>query len=265
MKTAARNEAGSGGYCGGGCAFQFQCSSSCIALKGPPMSCRIMPDMRCRSALAHVFQLARLLSAVHSGGTRRYRLLRPCSETSEVGDDALATTPTPDLDMRAAAPPSRDESDTSGETDRSGGRAMSTLLSRAIRRKTRPTALPTPDDVELATVALDGLIEGEVQAHNRWTPVGPHMRGRMTFALRKPLDDRAAGAVIASRHAHLILAALTAAALASCAEQPQPWSPEVQALYQQMYGPLRAGAEQGDFESGQAMRAWREKESAAAQ
>ena len=39
----------------------------------------------------------------------------------------------------------------------------------------------------------------------------------------------------------LVLAVLFTAALAACKTQPSPWSPEVDKLYHQMYGPIIDG------------------------
>jgi hypothetical protein len=43
------------------------------------------------------------------------------------------------------------------------------------------------------------------------------------------------------QYAGLILAAFLVAALAACKTQPSPWSPEVDKLYHQMYGPIIDG------------------------
>jgi len=43
------------------------------------------------------------------------------------------------------------------------------------------------------------------------------------------------------RSKRLVLAVLCTAALAACKTQPSPWSPEVDKLYHQMYGPIIDG------------------------
>jgi hypothetical protein len=40
------------------------------------------------------------------------------------------------------------------------------------------------------------------------------------------------------RYAALVLAALFAVFLAACETQPSPWSPQVDQLYHEMYGPI---------------------------
>jgi hypothetical protein len=47
----------------------------------------------------------------------------------------------------------------------------------------------------------------------------------------------------ASRYSYagLLLIALFASALAACKTEPSPWSPDVDKLYHQMYGPIIDG------------------------
>jgi hypothetical protein len=45
------------------------------------------------------------------------------------------------------------------------------------------------------------------------------------------------------RYAALVLAALFAGFLAACKTQPSPWSPEVDKLYHEMYGPIMMAAD----------------------
>jgi hypothetical protein len=40
---------------------------------------------------------------------------------------------------------------------------------------------------------------------------------------------------------HLILAAVVAVSLAACQTQPQPWSPEVDKVYHELYHPIIDG------------------------
>jgi len=57
-------------------------------------------------------------------------------------------------------------------------------------------------------------------------------------AMRK-VREVVAGATVGSKR--LVLAVVFTAALAACKTQPSPWSPEVDKLYHQMYGPIIDG------------------------
>jgi NADPH-dependent curcumin reductase CurA len=87
-------------------------------------------------------------------------------------------------------------------------RIMTAQVSREIRLKARPTALPTMDNFELASVELKAPANGEVQVRNLWMSVDPYMRARMIdrpsyvppFQLGQPLQGAAVGEVVASRY-----------------------------------------------------------------
>ncbi len=78
--------------------------------------------------------------------------------------------------------------------------------SREIRLRSRPAALPAPDDFELAEVPLAAPGPGEAQVRNLWMSVDPYMRGRMTlrksyvppFQIGEALQGGAVGEVVAS-------------------------------------------------------------------
>ncbi len=83
---------------------------------------------------------------------------------------------------------------------------MTTMTSREIRLKRRPTGLPSVEDFELATVTLPKPGPGEIVVHNLYMSVDPYMRGRMVdrksyvppFALDETLQGGAVGQVIES-------------------------------------------------------------------
>lgn len=80
------------------------------------------------------------------------------------------------------------------------------MQSREIRLKSRPAAMPGPENFELATVDAPAPGPGEVQVKNLFMSVDPYMRGRMTdrpsyvppFELGKALQGGALGEVVAS-------------------------------------------------------------------
>lgn len=84
---------------------------------------------------------------------------------------------------------------------------MTTITSREIRLKQRPTGLPSAADFELVTVTLPQPGPGEVMVRNLYMSVDPYMRGRMVdrksyvppFALGETLQGGAVGQVIESK------------------------------------------------------------------
>ncbi|RME55596.1 MAG: NADP-dependent oxidoreductase [Caldilineae bacterium] len=84
---------------------------------------------------------------------------------------------------------------------------MSTQTGREIRLRSRPTGLPTPENFELAEVAVPEPQEGQILVRNHFMSVDPYMRGRMRdvksyvppFQIGEPLSGGAVGEVIASR------------------------------------------------------------------
>ena len=84
---------------------------------------------------------------------------------------------------------------------------MTTITSREIRLKQRPTGLPSAEDFELVTVTLPQPGPGEVVVRNLYMSVDPYMRGRMVdrksyvppFALGETLQGGAVGQVIESK------------------------------------------------------------------
>lgn len=84
---------------------------------------------------------------------------------------------------------------------------MTTITSREIRLKQRPTGLPSAENFELVTVTLPQPGPGEVVVRNLYMSVDPYMRGRMVdrksyvppFALGETLQGGAVGQVIESK------------------------------------------------------------------
>ena len=80
------------------------------------------------------------------------------------------------------------------------------IQSREIRLRSRPEALPSPEDFSLETITVNDPGPGEVQVRNEWMSVDPYMRGRMRdvpsyvppFQIGKPLDGGAVGRVVQS-------------------------------------------------------------------
>jgi len=83
---------------------------------------------------------------------------------------------------------------------------MTTITSREIHLKRRPTGLPSAEDFELATVTLPNPGPGEMVVRNLYMSVDPYMRGRMNdrksytppFLLNEALQGGAVGQVVAS-------------------------------------------------------------------
>ena len=84
---------------------------------------------------------------------------------------------------------------------------MTTITSREIRLKQRPTGLPSAENFELVTVPLPKPGPGEMVLRNLYMSVDPYMRGRMVdrksyvppFALGETLQGGAVGHVIESK------------------------------------------------------------------
>ena len=84
---------------------------------------------------------------------------------------------------------------------------MTTITSREIRLKQRPTGLPSAENFELVTVTLPQPGPGEMVVRNLYMSVDPYMRGRMVdrksyvppFALGETLQGGAVGQVIESK------------------------------------------------------------------
>ena len=84
---------------------------------------------------------------------------------------------------------------------------MTTITSREIRLKQRPTGLPSAENFELVTVTLPKPGPGEMVVRNLYMSVDPYMRGRMVdrksyvppFALGETLQGGAVGQVIESK------------------------------------------------------------------
>ena len=84
---------------------------------------------------------------------------------------------------------------------------MTTITSREIRLKQRPTGLPSAENFELVTVTLPKPGPGEMVLRNLYMSVDPYMRGRMVdrksyvppFALGETLQGGAVGQVIESK------------------------------------------------------------------
>jgi NADPH-dependent curcumin reductase CurA len=78
--------------------------------------------------------------------------------------------------------------------------------SREIRLASRPSGFPTPDNYELAEVAVGEPGPGEVLVRNTVMSVEPYMRGRMNdaksyvppFVIGKPLEGSVVGQVVAT-------------------------------------------------------------------
>ncbi len=84
-----------------------------------------------------------------------------------------------------------------------------TTESREVRLRSRPSAMPSAENFELATVQVPAPGPDEVQVRNTWMSVDPYMRGRMRdvrsyvppFLLGEPLQGVAVGTVVQSNSA----------------------------------------------------------------
>ncbi|MFO0945862.1 MAG: NADP-dependent oxidoreductase [Planctomycetota bacterium] len=85
---------------------------------------------------------------------------------------------------------------------------MADIQSREIRLIKRPTATPTDENFETATVSIPEPSEGQIRVRNLFLSVDPYMRGRMRdaesyvapFSLGAALEGGAVGQVIDSKN-----------------------------------------------------------------
>jgi NADPH-dependent curcumin reductase CurA len=82
-----------------------------------------------------------------------------------------------------------------------------TIAAREIHLKSRPSALPGPENFALVEQALPALADGQLLVKALWMSVDPYMRGRMVdrpsyiapFEIGRPLEGDAIGVVEESR------------------------------------------------------------------
>jgi hypothetical protein len=80
-------------------------------------------------------------------------------------------------------------------------------MARAWHLKSRPEAMPTPDNFELEDFEQTPLDDGMIRVRNDWLSVDPYMRGRMRdvksyvppFAIGEPMQGGAVGAIVESK------------------------------------------------------------------
>ena len=80
-------------------------------------------------------------------------------------------------------------------------------MARAWHLKSRPEAMPSPDNFELREIDAPVLGDGEIRVRNLWLSVDPYMRGRMRdvksyvppFGIDEPMQGGAVGEVIESK------------------------------------------------------------------
>jgi NADPH-dependent curcumin reductase CurA len=85
---------------------------------------------------------------------------------------------------------------------------MTAAVNRQIVLAARPQGLPKAGDFKVDTVPVPEPVDGEVLVRNLWMSVDPYMRGRMSdrksyapsFEVGKPMEGRAIGRVVKSRH-----------------------------------------------------------------
>lgn len=83
------------------------------------------------------------------------------------------------------------------------------VTAREIHLKSRPSALPGPENFEFVERRLPDLADGQILVRTLWMSVDPYMRGRMDdrpsyvppFQLDRPLEGAAVGIVEQSRDA----------------------------------------------------------------
>ncbi|HEY0790470.1 MAG TPA: NADP-dependent oxidoreductase [Chthoniobacterales bacterium] len=88
---------------------------------------------------------------------------------------------------------------------------MSIEQSREVRLRSRPDAVPVPENFSFETISLPEPGPGEVQVQNLFMSVDPYMRGRMRdrpsyvppFQVGKALEGGAVGRVVRSNHERL--------------------------------------------------------------
>ena len=84
-------------------------------------------------------------------------------------------------------------------------------MNREVRLKARPQGVLTPDLFDVVESPMPEMGDGDVLVRNVFMSVDPYMRGRMNdaksyvppFQIGQPLDGRAVGQVVESRHAEL--------------------------------------------------------------
>ncbi len=84
-------------------------------------------------------------------------------------------------------------------------------MNREVRLKARPQGMPTLDLFDVVELPMPEVGEGDVLVRNVFMSVDPYMRGRMNdvksyvppFQIGEPLDGRAVGLVVESRHGEL--------------------------------------------------------------
>jgi NADPH-dependent curcumin reductase CurA len=85
---------------------------------------------------------------------------------------------------------------------------MSATVNRHVVLAARPQGMPSASDFKLETTPIPEPGAGEVLVRNLWMSVDPYMRGRMSdrksyapsFEVGKPMEGRAIGRVIGSKH-----------------------------------------------------------------
>jgi len=85
---------------------------------------------------------------------------------------------------------------------------MSVSVSRQIILAARPVGMPKTSDFKVETVPVPEPGAGQVLVRNLWMSVDPYMRGRMSdrksyalpFEVGKPMEGRAIGQIVRSRH-----------------------------------------------------------------
>jgi len=85
---------------------------------------------------------------------------------------------------------------------------MTESVSRQIVLAARPVGMPKASDFKVETVPVPEPGAGQVLVRNLWMSVDPYMRGRMSdrksyappFEVGKPMDGRAIGQIVQSRH-----------------------------------------------------------------
>jgi hypothetical protein len=85
---------------------------------------------------------------------------------------------------------------------------MTASVNRRIVLAARPVGMPKPSDFKVETVPVPEPGAGQVLVRNLWMSVDPYMRGRMSdrksyappFEVGKPMEGRAIGQVVQSKH-----------------------------------------------------------------
>ena len=85
---------------------------------------------------------------------------------------------------------------------------MTSIISKEIRLKSRPSGMPILDNFEVAQVELSPIKEGQFLVKNLFMSVDPYMRGRMNnvvtyiepFKVGEPLSGDAVGVVVSSKN-----------------------------------------------------------------